>query len=302
MNTLRITLFGGVRVFFGESQKEAKLTRKVQSLFAYLLIERHRFHHRDVLAGLFWSDYSQRRARQCLNTALWRMRKVLEPKEIPQGTYIINSDAGDIGFNPQCDFWLDVAIFEESVDRILAIPIEEVQRSEIIDLENGIKLYTSELMEDIYEDWAIRAREHKRLLYLNGLAYLMRYYRSQREFRKSLRYGQEILNIDPLREEVHREMMRIYLENKQRALAIRQYELCQQNLRSELGIAPMEETQSLHRSILTGSQLDRGTSNNQPNLNQAVSQLVKASKNLDLATKELERAVNFLREITEEDI
>jgi DNA-binding SARP family transcriptional activator len=36
---------------------------------AYLLLQRHRSYARDALAGLFWADYSQERARSSLNVS-----------------------------------------------------------------------------------------------------------------------------------------------------------------------------------------------------------------------------------------
>jgi len=87
------------------------------------------------------------------------------------------------------------------------------------------------------------------------LAYLLRYYAQHGECDEALRYGALLLQQDGLREDVHREMMRLYAGSGRRALAIRQYEVCRETLAAELGVAPMDETQRL-LDWVTGGNLD----------------------------------------------
>jgi DNA-binding SARP family transcriptional activator len=62
--------------------------------------------------------------------------------------------------------------------------------------------------------------------------------------------GLRLLRQDPLREDVHRYVMRLYASAGQRQLAIRQYDYCRDLLASELDISPMPETEALHQQIL----------------------------------------------------
>src|SRR5688572_29938714 len=99
MGVLRIALFGPVRVTHHNGLTEVILTREIQALLAYLLLERDRVHSREAIAGVFWGDRSQNRARGSLNTALWKLKKALEPVEIAPGTYLINNQPGGVSFN-----------------------------------------------------------------------------------------------------------------------------------------------------------------------------------------------------------
>jgi DNA-binding SARP family transcriptional activator len=252
MGILRISLFGSVRVAYGNYQEIIKLTRASQLLLAYLVLQRNRLHPRDALLDLFWSDYGPDRARNCLNTALWRLRRALEPLGKDQYAYLINSHTGDIGFNPEANCWLDVAVFENLADRVLKEPIESVTAAQVQELEKVLALYTGDLLEGVYEEWALVAREYQRLLYIRCLDYLMRYFHCQAAYHKGIEYGKAILILDPLREEVHRSLMQLYMECGQRSLAVRQYETCRQQLLGELGIQPMEETKALY-SRVTGT-------------------------------------------------
>jgi hypothetical protein len=48
----------------------------------------------------------------------------------------------------------------------------------------------------------------------------------------------------------HRELMRCYYRQNDRAAAIRQYRTCVRILRDELGIGPMPETENLYQQII----------------------------------------------------
>lgn len=246
MATLRINLLGSVRLTHGDWPSAAGLPRAGQSLFAYLLLHRDRTHRREVIADTFWGDIGAHRARNCLNTALWRLRRVLEPDGIPRGAYLTTTGAGEIGFNWASDHWLDVATFEDRVKRVLARPARAMEANDIRTLERALALYTGELLEGFYDDWTLRERERLHRLYLNSLAHLMRSYGQRGATDDALRYGQRILELDPLREDIQREMMRLYLASGRRARAVRQYEACCQVLARELGVEPMPETQAIY--------------------------------------------------------
>ncbi len=249
MSVLRICLFGRLRLARDDDGVEIKVTRTVQGLLAFLLLERHRTHPREILVDLFWRDHPFQQANNCLNTALWRLRRVLEPAGVERGAYVATTPTGEVGFNDQSTYWLDVAVFEGHLEQALAIPPAIATLDNVSGLEHALSLYTGDLLEGFYDSWALHERERLRNLRLRGLAYLMRYYHSQGEFETSIAYGQRILDDDPIREEIHRDLMRIHAESGQRSLAVRQYEVCRDVLAAELGIAPMPETQRLYAQI-----------------------------------------------------
>jgi DNA-binding SARP family transcriptional activator len=249
MSDLRISLLGEVQVTGSNWSSEVKLSPIIQALLAYLLLYRQRTHPREVLTELFWRDHNPEQARRCLNTALWRLRRHLETENDQQGAYLITTPVGNVGFNCECDYWLDVAVFEQPMSRISKRSSSVIDAEDAQELEHALQFYKGDLLEGFYDDWILRERERLRLLHLSYLAQLMYHYRHQNDYDKSLTYGQQILNYDPLREEIHREMMRLYLESGQRSLAVRQYKLCAQALSEELSILPMEETQRLYAQL-----------------------------------------------------
>jgi DNA-binding SARP family transcriptional activator len=268
MDTLRITLFGAIHIEqFSEGHacaKQAcegqnpgiashKFTRIIQALLANLLLQRPRSQSRELLAELFWGDQAPARAHSCLNTALWRLRQVLEPEGVTRGTYLITTSNGEVAFNWASPYWLDVAVFEDEARRQLAKPVEALTAGDVTALSQAIELCKGDLLEGFYDDWVLREREYLRQLRLNALARLLAYHKRHGDLATSIAYGQQILAIEPVSEEFHRELMTLYLENGQRALAVRQYENCRALLAQELELAPMPETQALYAQIRTGS-------------------------------------------------
>jgi DNA-binding SARP family transcriptional activator len=295
---LQVFLFGNVRVAHAGRQSLVKMTHTNQTLLAYLLLQRPRAHSRELLASVFWGDQSQKQARRCLNTALWRLRQMLEPEGIPRGTYLMNASMSEIGFNYESNYWLDVEVFEAQLSSILAKPIQTMTASDVEILEQALQLYTGELLEGLYDDWMLFERERLRRLHLNGQAHLMHYYRHHGAFELSLAYAQKILARDPLREEIHREIMHLYLESRQRALAVQQYQVCCQVLATELGILPMEETQMLYHQILQGTPeppaMHSGPTNLLNSNKRALHELRRSVNGFDRALRQLRRVVRLV--------
>ena len=244
MLTLRLSLLGSMRLARENSGPDMKVTRTMKLLLAYLLIRRQRPQPREILVNLLWGDQPEDQARSCLSTHLWRLRSALEPNGVPRGTYVVLTPGGEVRFNWDNSYWLDIEAFEQSSVRQSGIPVDALTEAEALSLEQALQLYTGELLEGYYEDWIISERERLELLYVDGLTHLMRYYAQHQLYDKSLACAQTIFQHDPLREEIHREIMRYHLARGQRALAIQQYRACREVLTKELGIGPMEETQS----------------------------------------------------------
>ena len=295
MDALRIWLFGRVRVAHGEGSPEIRITRSAQTLLAFLLLHPNRYHPRDVLAELAWGDRPDDQARGALNTALWRLRGLLEPEGTTRGTYLRTTTSGEVGFNWDSAHWLDLAAFEKCASCILAIPADAMQAEHARQIENILPLYDGELLEGFYEDWAVRERERLRDLHLSCLTRLMRYHRQRHEPEQSQRYAQAILRLDPLHEEIHREAMRLFAENGQRALAVRQFEWCRQVLAAEMGIPPMPETEALYRQILS----DGSPSSSPPSPNPEAATLAQALRQLQGVRQEFTQAQSRLQQAIE---
>ncbi len=286
METLQITLFGSVTVIHPLTAAPLKLSHSLQSFFAYLLLQKHLV-PREVLMDVFWINSTPDRAHSSLTTLLWRLRHLLEPDHVPPGTYLITKKTGEVGFNWESGHWLDTELFEKQIYPLLRRSLADLGEPEVQILAAALALYRGDLLEGMYEDWALRERERYRTLHLDCLTRLMHYHATQKNFEQSLTYGQEILHRDPLREEIHRDLMRIYQGSGQHSRAIQQYLRCASLLNQELGIPPLQETQLLYQQLLAQARPDLTEplpSFRKPELEQLLSELHLVKQSLDQTT------------------
>jgi DNA-binding SARP family transcriptional activator len=240
MGRLEITLFGTLGIQSASDPQMQFPSGKVKHLFAYLLLNRHTIHPRERLAGLFWGDEDDHRARHCLNTALWRLNRILSQPGLRTAAYL-RVDAQNIGFNTASDFWLDVDEFEARCT--LAEQIGPQAPGEQAALyRQAVACYPADLLIDCYEDWCLIERERFRCMYLRALSRLLAHHTAAREYDAAIDCARRILACDHLREEIHRDLMHLYLVTNQPAEALRQYRTCEGLLRRELAVEPMPET------------------------------------------------------------
>lgn len=240
---LEIKLFG---VFMAERDGkplDRLPSRKVRDLLAYLLLNRRTPRAREQMAALFWPELDGDKARHCLNTALWRLRGALNPLEDRDHPYL-RVDAQTIGFNTASTFRLDVAEFESRCTLAEQLG-SEGQDQQMALYQQAVDLYGGDLLTDCYEDWCLVERERLQCLYLKALGQLLAHHMRRREHEAAIACAQRILTCDPLREKVHRDLIRLYLEQNQPAAALRQYHACAEMVRRELGADVTPETRTL---------------------------------------------------------
>ncbi|TZF90147.1 AfsR/SARP family transcriptional regulator [Cognatilysobacter lacus] len=246
---LRISLFGSMALATDHgSAVEVPVAGRSASLLAYLALGHGRSFSRSELLASLWPDPGASASTGSFNTALWRLRRLLETPPLGHAG-LITSDRGAIALCPQADVWLDVAEFDQLVaPRLMRAP-ERLTDEDIDALERGVRLYKADLLIELTDDWALRARERYRRNFLNALYRLMQLATIRRQYADGILHAQRILDHDPLREDVHRDLMQMFVASGQRALALRQFEHCRELLRRELAIQPMRETQALYRQI-----------------------------------------------------
>lgn len=76
------------------------------------------------------------------------------------------------------------------------------------------------------------------------------------DYEKCIRHLQSLLLSDPTNEEAHRMIMLSYALLGSRSAAIRQFKVCEDNLKKYLDIEPEPETVNLHKKIKHGNPKD----------------------------------------------
>ncbi|MCA9919919.1 MAG: winged helix-turn-helix domain-containing protein [Anaerolineales bacterium] len=290
---MQVHLFGNFQVHTS-NDTELTLRPTAARLFAFLLLHRQMVHPRELVAETFWEDSELDRARRNLNTTLWQLRKAFSQMSDQRAT-LIDTTPEQIKLNREADLWLDVALFEEQAKKGLIQAENGSALAAINALEQAVALYQGDLLHGFSDSWVLQERERLRLIYLRCLRRLMTLHQKQHNLDASIEYARRILHIEPWHEDVHRNLMGLYVENGRRAKAIAQYHACRQALATELAVTPMTETEALYQRLLKNSQDDR------PAIvmpNQPVSQSSNDAKalTLEVATAQLQAAIQTLRD------
>jgi DNA-binding SARP family transcriptional activator len=98
MHNLEISCFGSLEIRKDGRIIERFETEKSRALLIYLALENKKRFPRSHLAGLFWSDLSERQALQCLRQTLSLLRKAFD--EDGKNQRIILSDHDSVRLNP----------------------------------------------------------------------------------------------------------------------------------------------------------------------------------------------------------
>ena len=232
MKPLRLLLLGPPRIERDDQILEID-TRKATALLAYLALSGER-PSRDWLAFFLWPEFDDSRARAALRRTLSALKAAI-------GEGAIYATREQIGLEPGAA-WCDVVAFWQSIKQG--------------DLAAAVALYRGDFMAGFslrdslpFDDWQLQQAEDLRRDLANALDQLVQQAILRRDFEAGLEYGRRWLQIDPLREEAHTRLMRLYAWAGQRSAALRQYRDCLRVLDEELGVPPLPETTALYHDI-----------------------------------------------------
>ena len=243
---LRIYLLGGFRVMVGQrtiGEAEWRL-RKAKSLVKMLaLVSNHSYHREQVLEQL-WPDLEPEAALNNLHRVIHVARHVLEPHLGPsQRPAYLRFQDDILKLSPSLPLWIDVEQFEAARNAIR-------HAQEPAPYLAAIELYSGDLLpEDRYEDWAIRRRERARQSYLTLLDDVAQIYITRKEYDAAIETLQKLVAEEPVLEEAHLRLSRLYARTGQRYQALRQYQQLRDALKRELDAEPATEIQRLYQDI-----------------------------------------------------
>lgn len=249
---LRLNLFGNLSVVRrdnGVASEGVAMSGRPGGLLAYLALARGRFFTRIELTSVLWPDRSADISIGAFNTTLWRLRKALESPPLVLREIVVCNQRGAVGLPTHAQLQLDIDEFDHLVTPALGKALELLTETDINHLRQGIDLYRDDILAGFTDEWALCEREKYRRRHLNALGRLMQLSALRKDYPGAIGYAHDILDRDALREDIHCELMRLLLANGQRALALRQFEVCRDALKRELVIQPMRETIALYKQI-----------------------------------------------------
>lgn len=236
---LELEFFGGCRVSLGGRAVDVPFA-KSRALLCYLVLNRGP-HPREMLAELLWGEFAEEDARTSLRARLSGLRRLLPN--------YFRSNRDSIAFNHDLPFELDVIQFQDFVK----FPEDSMKLLEAIELYQGDFLEGFHIPDaPTFEAWLISTREQLREEALEVLQKLVADSLEKEDLVFAHRNLLQLLELDPWREESHRQMMLVLALQGQREAAIAQYLVCCRVLAGELGLEPSLEATELFEKIRAG--------------------------------------------------
>ena len=239
---LKLYFFGAPRLEVDGQNIELNL-RKAWGLLSYVVLNRQ-IHSRDTLATMFWAESDQKTARANLRRTLYRLHQAT-------GVEILAATSETIELNPAIDLWVDVLSYQALVETAY---IDKFQK-----FQEAAQLYTHDFMQGFslldsveYDEWQFFQREELRQSLFAVLNFLLDTRIKEQAWSTAVPHVRRLLALDPLNEDMHRTLMRLYVWTDQKAAALRQYQICERLLAEELDAMPASETQALYAAIRTG--------------------------------------------------
>jgi len=224
-------------------------TRKAIALLAYLTLLGER-QSRDTLAAYLWPEFDDSRARAALRRTLSALKTTI-------GDTPLSATREHIAVEME-HLWCDVLAFRESIASANShhhpadIPCKEC----LAELEMAVSLYRDEFMSGfslrdsvLFDDWQLQQAEDLRRDLEGALEQLVLIAISRHDFDSGIEYARRWKQIDPLREEAHCQLMRLYCWSGKRSAALLQFRECVRILDEELGVSPLPETTVLYQDI-----------------------------------------------------
>ncbi|MDX1935024.1 MAG: AAA-like domain-containing protein [Capsulimonadales bacterium] len=244
----RVDLFGGLRVRHEHREMAPLDTRKTVALLACLAIRPDQNVPREVLAEQLWPGEMWEATRNRLRQALSVLRRALEPPGIVEGSVL----AGERGTVRLCSAGVrtDLAAFDALLRRA-ARASEPDARAAL--LAEAAQVYEGDLLPGFYEDWIVAARERYAETYRNLLFDLAVAWKEAGETQKARETLVQALHENPLREDAHHLLIRLYAESGRPAEAICHFQEFERTLKTRLGVSPSADMVTLAAQLRQGS-------------------------------------------------
>lgn len=213
-------------------------TRNAKALLAYLAVQPGQPQSREKLMALLWGERSDKQARHSLNQTLVHIRKAAARSD----EEVLDSDRESIALVPG-SIDVDVSDFRKCVAE---------RPAEAMALYAGPFLDGLEIRQAEFEDWLSARQSEFRGLACQALKVQCERCVAEGRDTDAIEVGKRLVELDPLSEEAHRRLIRLYDRTGDRTSALKQYQSCAAILARELDVGPTSETTRLFEGIKSG--------------------------------------------------
>jgi DNA-binding SARP family transcriptional activator len=188
---------------------------------------------RSYVAGVLWSNSSEKNSRASLRSSLWRLGRVKLPLILVGSRHLELSR----------EVTVDVREMESGAHRLQ----DDTDECEEQDLDTIMR--SGDLLPGWYEDWVVTARERLRQLRLHALESSCARLILAGRFGRAVQAALVAIQEEPLRETAHRALIQAHLAEGNAVEAVRQYRRYTRMLWEELRLEPSPQTKALVQGL-----------------------------------------------------
>ena len=230
--------------------EQAFPSRQSRYAFAYLALERHRAVPRDELCEALWPEGDPPASRDVsLSAVMSKVRSVLERVGLARAESIASA-FGSYQLRLPPGSWVDVEAamghVHEAEGALLVGDMARAYMPAVL----AKAILRRPFLQDADVGWARRRRAALQAALLRATDVLVHCLEWNRELALAIQNAEQAIDIDPLREEGYRQLMRLHQRAGNRADALSAYHRCRSRLADELGVSPSPETETLYLQLL----------------------------------------------------
>lgn len=239
---MRIELLGGLNVLLDGQAAPRFRSQKPPALLAYLAYFADRHHPRELLIEMLWPDADPEAGRNRLSVTLSRIRAHLLETSAA-GASTIQAD--------RFHLWIDRGLVQTDIGELEAhlASAQQPGADRFRHLAEALNLCRGPLLPGFYESWIASEQERICIRIQQATSDLIYLLEASGRVDEALFYAKRHVAAEPLREEAHRDVIRLLIRQGKAAEAIKQYRALERFLRDELGVGPDIETQELIHEI-----------------------------------------------------
>jgi DNA-binding SARP family transcriptional activator len=202
---------------------------------------------RDEIFATFWPDLSVKEATNVFHVTKRKISERISMKVDETGSYELTQYSS--GFYIPSEKVIrhyDVSDFQAAIERSMTVTDDQEEEQLLVE---AIDFYKSPFLETIDMPWVLNRREQLRQLYAQALISMGRLNKRRNNQETALGFFIRSLKETPEREDIHREVMNLYLKLGRAHDAEAQYNHLVKFLRENLSIGPSRESQELYKLI-----------------------------------------------------
>jgi ATP/maltotriose-dependent transcriptional regulator MalT/DNA-binding SARP family transcriptional activator len=218
-------------------------SRKARDLLKVLVARRGRPMSRDAAAEALWPEENPEPLGNRLSVALSTIRKVLDPGRQHPPDYYLTADTRTIAVRPE-HLNVDLIEFLRVADQGIDLMSEGAHSAAEGALRRARQIYAGDFLEeDLYEDWAVEAREEARSRLLMVLRLLARLADGRGDDELAVTYLGQLLEHEPYDEDAWLALIAGHLRLRRHGEARRRYASYARRM-GELSVVPVPLTQA----------------------------------------------------------